>query len=56
MTQLSTWIVGASFPNNSIASIFSFVPFTARQAKHYRLGQAKSHLHSLFDESHLIGG
>jgi hypothetical protein len=49
-------MVGVSFPNNSIASVLSFVPFTARQAKHHRLGWPSSHLHSLFNKSHGIGG
>jgi hypothetical protein len=56
MTDLRTLMVGVSFPNNSIASVLSFVPFTARQAKHHRLGRALSHRLSLFDESHRIGG
>jgi|GEM_PF-3029895 hypothetical protein len=49
-------MVGASFPNNSIASVLSFVPFTARQAEYQRLGWAFSHRLSLFDKSHRIGG
>jgi hypothetical protein len=49
-------MVGASLPNNSIASVLSFVPFTARQAKHHRLGRALSYRLSLFDNFHGIGG
>jgi hypothetical protein len=49
-------MVGVSFPNNSIASVLSFVPFTARQAEYQRLGWALSHLHSLFNKSHGSGG
>jgi hypothetical protein len=49
-------MVGASFPNNSIASVLSFVPFTARQAEYQGLGWAFSHRLSLFDKSHRIGG
>jgi hypothetical protein len=48
-------MVGASLPNNSIASVLSFVPFTARQAEYQRLGPALSHLHSLFNNFHRIG-
>jgi hypothetical protein len=55
MTDLSTLIVGVSFPNNSIASVLSFVPFSARQAEHQRLGRALSHRLSLFDEFHGSG-
>jgi hypothetical protein len=36
-------MVGVSFLNNSIASVLSFVPFTARQAEYQRLGWALSH-------------
>jgi len=43
MTDLSTLMVGVSFPNNSITSVLSFVPFTARLEKHHRLGRALSH-------------
>jgi hypothetical protein len=32
-------MVGANFPNNFIASVLSFVPFTARQAEYQRLGE-----------------
>jgi hypothetical protein len=49
-------MVGASFPNNSIASVLSFVPFTARQAEYQCLGPALSYLHSLFDNFHGLGG
>jgi hypothetical protein len=49
-------MVGASFPNNSIASVLSFVPFTARQAEYQRLGWPKSHGLSLFNNFHHIGG
>jgi hypothetical protein len=49
-------MVGASFPNNSIASVLSFVPFTARQVKHHRTMRALSHGLSLFNNFHRIGG
>ncbi len=50
-------MVGASLPNNSIASVLSFVPFTARTTeKHHCLGRASSHRLSLFNNFHRIGG